>query len=95
MRAYTQKQQQLLAHWSEALGTQAFQSRRITLDPLSNAPEPTTQRCFPRLIKALFREILINPDTLPHKIQLPSELLSSVDSSGASGKAPCCRWLMP
>jgi hypothetical protein len=38
MRAYTQKQQQLLVHWSEALGTEAFQSHRITLDHLSNPP---------------------------------------------------------
>ena len=95
MRAYTEKQQQLLAHWSEALGTQAFQSHRITLDHLSNALEPAAQRCFQRLIQALFREGLINPDTLPHKILLPSELLSPVDSSGVSGNAPCCRWLMP
>jgi siderophore synthetase component len=121
MRAYTQKQQQLLSHWSEALGTQAFQSHRITLDHLSNALEPAAQRCFQRLIQALFREGLINPDaceyddnsrcwlplgdgahlcfdhlsggrmnswdvrgsivlhtpdSLPHKIQLPSELLA-------------------
>ena len=62
MRAYTQKQQQLLSHWSEALGTQAFQSHRITLDHLSNALEPAAQRCFQRLIQALFREGLINPD---------------------------------
>jgi hypothetical protein len=51
MRAYTQKQQQLLSHWSEALGTPAFQSHRITLDPLSNALEPAAQRCFQRLIR--------------------------------------------
>jgi phytoene/squalene synthetase len=61
MRGYTQKQQQLLAHWREALG-KAFQSHRITLDHLSNALEPAAQRCFQRLIQALFREDLINPD---------------------------------
>lgn len=37
MRAYTQKQQQLLSHWSEAFGSPAFQSHCITLDHLSNA----------------------------------------------------------
>jgi hypothetical protein len=50
MRAYTQKQQQLPSLWSQALGTPAFQSRRITLDPLSNALAPATQRCYQRLI---------------------------------------------
>ncbi|MCU1759620.1 siderophore synthetase [Pseudomonas sp. 14P_8.1_Bac3] len=120
MRAYTQKQQQLLSHWSEALGTEAFQAHRITLDHLSNALEPAAQRCFQRLIQALFREnlipsdlcsydddghcwlpvgndaqlsfdrlsggrmdswdvrgsvILYTPGKMPHKIQLPSELL--------------------
>ncbi len=51
MRAFTQRQQQLLSHWSEALGTPAFQSRRITLDPLSNAQAPAAQRCFQSLIR--------------------------------------------
>jgi hypothetical protein len=91
MRAHTEKKRQLLAHWKKAPGTQAFQPHRITLDPLSNALESTVQRFFQRLIQALFREGLINPDTLPHKIQPPSELRSSVDSSGASGNVSCCR----
>jgi hypothetical protein len=51
MRAYTQKQQQLPSLWSQALGTPAFQSRRITLDPLSNAPAPAAQRYVQRLIR--------------------------------------------
>ena len=50
MRAFTQRQQQLLSHWSEAFGTQAFQSRRITPDHLSYAPAPAALRCFQRLI---------------------------------------------
>lgn len=62
MRAFTEKQQQLLSHWSEALGTPAFESHRITLDHLSNALEPAAQRCFQRLMQALFRENLIHPD---------------------------------
>lgn len=62
MRAYTQKQQQLLSHWSEALETEAFQAHRITLDHLSKALGPAARRCFQRLIQALFRETLINPD---------------------------------
>lgn len=62
MRAFTQKQQRLLSHWSEALGTEAFQSHRITLDHLSNALEPAAQRCFQRLIQALFRENLLTSD---------------------------------
>lgn len=37
MRAYTQLQQQLLTHWSEALETEAFQDHRITLDHLIKA----------------------------------------------------------
>jgi hypothetical protein len=49
MRAFTQRQQQLLSHWSQALGTPAFQSRRITLDHLSNALERAALRCFQRL----------------------------------------------
>ncbi|UVL00003.1 hypothetical protein LOY56_06325 [Pseudomonas sp. B21-048] len=61
MRGYTQKQQPLLAHWSEALGTQAFQSHRIMLDHLSNALESAAQRCFQGPIQALFREDLITP----------------------------------
>ncbi|MHC8291242.1 IucA/IucC family protein [Pseudomonas sp. XS1P51] len=125
MRAYTQKQQQLLSHWSEALGTEAFQSHRITVDHLSNALEPAAQRCFQRLIQALFRENLIPADIctydksdrcwlsvgddahlcfdhlsggrmdswdlrgsivlhasgkMPHKIQLPSELLAHLST---------------
>ena len=125
MRAYTQTQQQLLSHWSEALGTEAFQSHRITLDHLRYAFEPAAQRCFQRLLQALFRENLINPDLcqfaddgrrwlptgrgerlcfdhlsgarmnswdlrgsivlhspgkLPHKIQLPSELLAHLSA---------------
>lgn len=120
MRAYTQKQQQLLSRWNEAFDTEAFQSHRITLDHLSNALAPAAQRSFQRLIQALFREDLIpldactfddnhhcwltlgdgaqlyfehlrgtrmnswevrgsivlhTADRLPHKIQLPSELL--------------------
>ncbi len=62
MRAYTQKQQQLLSRWSEALSTEAFQSHRITLDHLCNALAPAAQRSFQRLIQALFREGLITPD---------------------------------
>ena len=50
MRAFTQRQQQLLSHWSEAFGTQAFQSRRITPDHLSTALTPAAQRCFHPLI---------------------------------------------
>lgn len=45
MRAFTQRQQQLLSHWSEVFGTQAFQSRRITPDHLSYAPAPAALRC--------------------------------------------------
>jgi len=62
MRAYTQLQQQLLTHWKEALETEAFQTHRITLDHLIKALEPATQRSFQRLMQALFREKLINPD---------------------------------
>lgn len=60
--ANSEKQQQLLSRWSEALGTPAFRSHRITLDHLINALEPASQRSFQRLIQALFREGLINPD---------------------------------
>jgi siderophore synthetase component len=125
MRAYTQKQQQLLSHWSEALGTEAFQSHGITLVHLSYTLEPAAQRCFQRLIQALFRENLIptdlctydkseqcwlpvgndahlcfdhlsggrmdswnlrgsivlhTPGKMPHKIQLPSELLAHLST---------------
>jgi hypothetical protein len=62
MRAYTQEQQQLLSHWSEALGTETYQLHGITLGHLSNALEPAAQRCFQRLIQALFRENLIPTD---------------------------------
>ncbi len=51
MRAFTQRQQQLLSYWSQALGTPAFQSRRITLDHLSNALAPAAPRCFQHLIR--------------------------------------------
>jgi len=51
MRAFTQRQQQLLSHWSQALGTPAIQSRRITLDHLSNALVPAAPRCLQRLIQ--------------------------------------------
>jgi hypothetical protein len=50
MRAFTQRQQQLLSHWSEAFGTQAFQSRRITPDHLSYTPAPAALRCLQRPI---------------------------------------------
>lgn len=60
--AHIEKQQQLLSRWSEALNTPACRSHRITLDHLSNALEPASQRSFQRLIQALFREDLINPD---------------------------------
>jgi D-ornithine---citrate ligase len=60
--AHIEKQQQLLSRWSEALDTPAFRSHRITLDHLSNALELASQRSFQRLIQALFRESLINPD---------------------------------
>ncbi|MGH8439666.1 MAG: IucA/IucC family protein [Pseudomonas sp.] len=59
---YPEKQQQLLARWSEALGTPAFKSYRITLDHLSDALAPASQRSFQRLLQALFRENLITPD---------------------------------
>lgn len=61
MHGSQNKQQQLLARWIEALGTPAFTTHRITLDHLSNALEPALQRCFQRLLQALFREGLINP----------------------------------
>ncbi|PBJ10513.1 hypothetical protein BSF40_01810 [Pseudomonas sp. ACN5] len=50
MRAFTQRQQQRLSHWREALGNPAFQSRRITPDHLSTALTPAAQRCFHPLI---------------------------------------------
>ena len=74
MRAHTQKQQQLLTHWSDALGTEAIQSHRIILDHLSNTLEPAAQRCFQRSI------VLHTPDRLPHKIQLPSGLLAHLST---------------
>ncbi|VVQ27504.1 hypothetical protein PS943_00409 [Pseudomonas fluorescens] len=55
MRAYTQKQQQLLVHWSEALGTEAFQSHRITLDHLSNPP------ASPQVLERLALELSRDP----------------------------------
>lgn len=54
--------QQLHSVWSEALATQAFVRRRITLDHLHNALPIATQRSFQRLIQALFREALLSAD---------------------------------
>lgn len=54
--------QQLHSIWREALATQAFVRRRITLEHLYDALPITTQRSFQRLIQALFREALLSAD---------------------------------
>jgi hypothetical protein len=46
--AHTEKQQRLLSRWSEALGTPAFKSHRITLDHLSNALQPAASNVWSR-----------------------------------------------
>lgn len=100
MRAYTQKQQQLLAHWSEALGTEAFQSHRITLDHLSNALEPAAEQ-FQRDLQQLGLDVkdylpLPSPpwqahEELPHSFanEIADNLLIITDIVALPATRPC------
>ena len=53
----------LLERWAEALATPQFLANRITLDALINTLVPAAERSFQRLIQALFREGLLDPNT--------------------------------
>lgn len=53
----------LLERWGEALATPQFVANHITLDSLINTLAPAAERSFQRLIQALFREGLLNPNT--------------------------------
>ncbi|WP_347927805.1 IucA/IucC family protein [Pseudomonas helvetica] len=64
MHTDPQKQQGLLSRWSEALATEAFTSRRISLGHLSDTLEFSTRASFQRLLQALLREGLLNPKSL-------------------------------
>lgn len=55
-------QQQLLCAWGEALATPSFRRQRITLEHLRQALPLASQRSFQRVIQALFREALLNPE---------------------------------
>ncbi|MCU1748330.1 IucA/IucC family protein [Pseudomonas sp. 6D_7.1_Bac1] len=59
-----QKQQWLLSRWSEALATEAFTSRQINLGHLADTLELSARASFQRLLQALLREGLLNPNAL-------------------------------
>ena len=61
-----EKSQQLLARWSEALATDAFRNRHVTVATLSENLPTAIERSLQRLIQALFREGLLDPDTCVH-----------------------------
>ncbi|APC17944.1 siderophore synthetase [Pseudomonas frederiksbergensis] len=64
MHTDPQKQQWLLSRWSEALATEAFKSRQIHLGHLADTLELSTRASFQRLVQALLREGLLNPQAL-------------------------------
>jgi D-ornithine---citrate ligase len=64
MQTDPQKQQWLLSRWSEALATEAFKSRRINLGHLADTLELSARASFQRLLQALLREGLLNPEKL-------------------------------
>lgn len=54
-------QRDILVRWIDALGTDAFQRRHITLNDLIRAVPQALQRSCQRLMQALFREGLLSP----------------------------------
>lgn len=62
----TTPEQSLLGRWGEALATRQFQARHLSMDSLVATLAPACERSFQRLIQALFREGLLDPDTLSH-----------------------------
>jgi siderophore synthetase component len=62
----TTPEKSLLDRWGEALATRQFQARHITIDTLVATLAPACERSFQRLMQALFREGLLDPDTLSH-----------------------------
>ncbi|UTW07272.1 IucA/IucC family protein [Pseudomonas benzenivorans] len=64
--ALPENMHQLLGRWSEALSTEAFRSRQVTLDHLAQALPVARQRSFQRLIQSLLREGLIDADACIH-----------------------------
>ncbi len=57
-------QQGLLSRWSEALATEAFKARRINLGHLTDTLELSSRASFQRLLQALLREGLLDPEAL-------------------------------
>ena len=67
--ALNDQNQQLLARWSEALRSQAFRSRNVTLHSLSTHLNLAIERSLQRLIQSLFREGLLDPQACVHDQQ--------------------------
>jgi len=59
---YTRKVRTLLNRWGEALITPQFQANHITLDTLTCTSAPAAERSLQRLLQALFREGLLDPN---------------------------------